>query len=132
MRKITLITPPDFFENQTPSILFVNITEAQQDQVSLLLGKQSGEGSLSIYYYQGENNPEWLLYALNRCDAVFVNADTDSDITRWMMSYILSKTNVWYHVSDPNLKSLFSYVNQRWIPSVDKFLEVYFEQINQG
>ncbi len=127
MKKITLITPPDFFENQTPSILLVNITEEQQDSVSHYLSQQNQEGNLSIYYYQGENNPEWLLYALNRVDATFVNADTESEFTRWLMSYILSKPKVWYHTKDINMKSLWAYINQRFVPSVEKFLEAHFE-----
>ena len=127
MKKITLITPPDFFENQTPSILFINLTEEQQDQVSHFLGSKEQDGNLSIYFYQGENNPEWLFYALNRCDATLVNADTESEFTRWLMSYILSKPKVWYATKDLNMKSLWTYINQRYVPSIEKFLEVHFE-----
>jgi hypothetical protein len=130
MKKITLITPPDVFENQSQSILFVNITEQQQDQVSHYFGQLDSDTPLNIYYYQGENNLEWLLFTLNRSDAVFVNADTDSDITRWLLSYVLSKHNVWYNTDDVNMKALWSYINQKYVKDIKTFLEVQFEQNN--
>lgn len=130
MKKITLITPPDVFENQSQSILFVNITEQQQDQVSHYFGQLESDTPLNIYYYQGENNLEWLLFTLNRSDAVFVNADTDSDITRWLLSYVLSKHNVWYNTDDVNMKALWSYINQKYVNDIKTFLEVHFEQNN--
>lgn len=128
MTKITLITPPDFFENDVYSVLFINITEAEQDESSNWLGNLKSDKHLNIYYYQGEPHIEWLLFALNRADAVYINADTESDVTRWLMSFVLSKSNVYYRTDNQNLKSLFSYINQKNIDSITKFLEVNLGQ----
>ena len=127
MKKITLITPPDFYENETYSILLVGITEEEQDQISHQLGQLDSDTPLNIYYFQGENNMEWLLFALNRCNAVYINADSGTDLIKWLASYMLGKSNVWYTTSDDDLKSLFSYINQKYVPNISKFIEAHFD-----
>jgi len=127
VKKITLITPPDFYENDNYSILLIGITEEEQDQISHQLGQLDSNTPLNIYYFQGENNMEWLLFALNRCDAIYINADSGTDLVKWMASYMLGKSNVWYTTSDDDLKSLFSYVNQKYVPNISKFIEAHFD-----
>jgi hypothetical protein len=127
VKKITLITPPDFYENETYSILLIGITEEEQDQISHQLGQLDSDIPLNIYYFQGENNMEWLLFALNRCNAVYINADSDTDLIKWLASYMLGKSNVWYTTTDDNLKSLFSYINQKYVQNISKFIEAHFD-----
>jgi hypothetical protein len=127
VKKITLITPPDFYENGNYSILLIGITEEEQDQISHQLGQLDSDTPLNIYYFQGENNMEWLLFALNRCDAVYINADSGTDLIKWLASYMLGKSNVWYTTSDDDLKSLFSYINQKYVPNISKFIEAHFD-----
>jgi hypothetical protein len=127
VKKITLITPPDFYENETYSILLVGITEEEQDQISHQLGQLDSDTPLNIYYFQGENNMEWLLFALNRCNAVYINANSGTDLIKWLASYMLGKSNVWYTTSDDDLKSLFSYINQKYVPNISKFIEAHFD-----
>lgn len=127
MKKITLITPPDFYENENYSILLIGITEEEQDQISHQLGQLDSDTPLNIYYFQGENNMEWLLFALNRCNAVYINADSGTDLIKWLASYMLGKSNVWYTTTDDDLKSLFSYINQKYVPNISKFIEAHFD-----
>jgi hypothetical protein len=127
VKKITLITPPDFYENETYSILLIGITEEEQDQISHQLGQLDSDTPLNIYYFQGENNMEWLLFALNRCNAVYINADSGTDLIKWLASYMLGKSNVWYTTADDDLKSLFSYINQKYVPNISKFIEAHFD-----
>lgn len=128
--KITLITPPDIYENSNFSILFIGLSEEQQEKTSQWLGKKDDLPDCNFYYYQGENNPEWLLYAVNRSDIIFLNLDTDSAIINIMGSYILGKTGVCYTTKDENLKALISYINNQYVPNVEKFLEKVFD-VNQ-
>ena len=125
MKKITLITPPDIFENDSLSLLFMNVTEQEQDLASEWLGKAETDREINIYYYQGETNPEWLLFAVNRVEGVYINADTESDISKWLMSFLLSKNNTWYKTDNANLKALFSFINQKNVPDITKFLEAH-------
>jgi len=127
VKKITLITPPDFYENETYSILLIGITEEEQDQISHQLGQLDSDTPLNIYYFQGENNMEWLLFALNRCNAVYINADSGTDLIKWLASYMLGKSNVWYTTTDDDLKSLFSYINQKYVQNISKFIEAHFD-----
>ena len=123
---ITLITPPDIFENENVSILFMNISEEEQEQSSKWLSENNLEKPINLYYYQGENNPMWLFHALAVSKGVYLNCDNDSDFTKWLTSYILSKNNVWYTAKDANFRALMSYINQRSVDNITEFLEVHF------
>ena len=124
--KITLITPPDFYENSNFSILFIGMTEEDQDLASAWLGKNETYPDCNFYYFQGENNMEWLLYALHRSDAIFLNFKVDRAIINIMGSYILSRPNVYYTGVDENMKAILSYINNQHLPNITDFLEKVF------
>ena len=123
---ITLITPPDIFENGNTGILFMNISEEEQEASSKWFSDNTIEQPINLYYYQGENNMPWLLHAVAASKAVYLNCDNDSDFTKWLTSYILSKHNVWYSAKDENFRALMSYINQRSVNNITEFLEVNF------
>jgi hypothetical protein len=124
--KITLITPPDFYENSNFSVLFLGLTEPDQDAASQWLGQNDQYPNTNFYYYQGENNLPWLMYALNRADVKFLNFDADHAIINIMGSYILGRPNVYYTTKDENLKALMSHINNQYVASVEEFLEKVF------
>lgn len=123
---ITLITPPDIFENGNKSILFMNISEEEQEASSRWFSEHTLDGPINLYYYQGENNMTWLLHAIAVSQGVYINCDSDSDFTKWLTSYILSKHNVWYTAKDDNFRALMNYINQRSVKNITEFLEVNF------
>jgi hypothetical protein len=122
---ITLISPPDIFENENYSILLMNISDQEQEDSSLWLGKNVTDKNVNLYYYQGESNIDWLLYATAVCKGVYLNCNSNNDITKWMTSYLLGKPNVWYKADDQNLVSLMNYINQKNVTSITEFLEVH-------
>ena len=124
--KITLITPPDIYENENYSVLFIGLTELDQDNASLWLGQHNNYPETNFYYFQGENNITWLLYALARADIVFLNFDTEHAIINIIGSYVLGKSQVYYTTKDENLKALMSHINNRYVPNVTEFLEKAF------
>lgn len=126
--KITLITPPDFYENDNFSVLFLGLTEEQQEKTSEWLGQHSDFEDTNIYFYQGEHNVPWLLYSVNRADVKFLNLDSEHAIISLLGSYILSKNNVFYTTSNENLKSLMSHINNKFVPNVETFLEWMFSE----
>lgn len=121
--KITLITPPDIYENSNFSLLFIGLSEEDQETASKWLGQKESFPTSNFYFYQGENNMTWLLYSLNRADAVFIDLDVEQSITNVMASYILGKPNVYYTTKNENLKALLCYINTKFVDSVEKFLE---------
>ena len=123
---ITLITPPDIFENENISILLMNISEEEQEASSKWLSENNLSKPINLYYYQGENNPMWLFHTLAVSKGVYLNCDNDSDFTKWLTSYILSKNNVWYSAKDENFRALMSHINQRSVNNITEFLEVHF------
>jgi hypothetical protein len=121
--KVTLITPPDTFENSNKSLLVVDLTELEQDNLSKWLGEYEEAFDLNIYFYQGEPDIAWLFHAIARADYVYINIDNYSDIGHLLASYILSKHNVWFTSSNKNIVEVFSHINQRYVDSINEFLE---------
>jgi hypothetical protein len=120
--KITLITPPDIYENSNTSLMLVGLDDKDQDQASLWLGANAKDLDLNLYFYQGETNMTWLLYALNRANATFINLESDNAIITIMGSYILGKPGVYYTTKDANMKALLSHINNNFVPDVETFL----------
>ena len=121
---ITLITPPDVFENENQSLVLMNITDEEQEQTSLWLSQKNIDKPLNLYYYQGETDIPWLLHAVAISKGVYLNCENTSDVTKWITSYILGKPNVYYRALDPNFKALMGYINQKQVNSITDFLEV--------
>lgn len=122
---ITLITPPDVFENENVSIVLMNITDEEQEQTSLWLSKKNLDIPLNLYYYQGETDVAWLLHAVAISKGVYLNCENNSNVTKWITSYILGKPNVWYRAEDENFRALMSYINQKSVNNITEFLEVH-------
>ena len=125
--KITLITPPDIYENANFSILLIGMTEHDQDQASGWLGINTSMPPTNLYVYQGEPNLTWLFYAANRADIVFINVDVDNAIIKTLASYIASKDNVWYTTKNLDMKELLSHISNKFINNIDDFLEKAYQ-----
>ena len=123
MNKITLITPPDYFENSNPGILLIGLNEEQQDQITACLGNTDVSPDLNVYYYQDEDNLEWLLYALARSGATFVNGDCENFTVKNLLSYILSRPNVYWTTKDEDIKKLFGYINGHHVNTIEDFFK---------
>ena len=124
--KITLITPPDIFENNNESVLFMHLSEEEQDTVSRWLGETGLQDDINFYVYSGEDNPNWLFYALALCKHKYINIDYYNSITQALSGYILGKGNVHYQVSNPDLANIYSHINNNRVENIEKFLEIKF------
>lgn len=124
--KITLITPPDFFENDSLSILLAYMTDEDQDFLSEWLKNNIGNKNLNIYFYNVEANIDWLLYATARCEFKFIDIDNCGENTKKILGYILGKTNVFYKTNDVNASLIYSHINQNKITNIEKFIEKVF------
>lgn len=121
--KITLITPPDIFENSNISILLAHLTDQEQDEVTEWLSNTSFDQDLNIYFYNGEPNVTWFLYALNRSDYKYINIDYVNYITQALSGYALGKSNTYYSTADSNLTQVYSHINSKKVSNVKEFLE---------
>jgi len=122
--KLTLITPPDIFQNDQDSILLIDLTEKEQDHVSSWLG--TNPLSLNIYYYQGEPNVPWFLHALSCSTYKYINLNNMSAVSSHLAGYTLSKVGVFYSTDDTNVAELFSYINMHRVDDAVDFLERVF------
>jgi hypothetical protein len=121
--KLTLITPPDFYENGNYSLMFISMSDEQQTAVSEWLKNNDYKSNLNLYTYQGEHNIEWLLYALARSDCTYINLDSSDAITNIMGTYILSRPNVFYSTTNLDIKTLVNYLNNNYVDNIEQFLE---------
>jgi len=124
--KITLITPPDFFENNNLSVLFINLTEEEQDIVSKFLHENNISIDVNFYVFDTDINLPWLFYAFNRCDYRFINFNNATDISNVLGSYLLSKSNTFFCSDNENLVAIYSHINQNRITNIKIFLERIF------
>ena len=121
--KITLITPPDIFENSNTSILLCHLTSDEQDAIGKWLHDIDLPIDINIYAYAGEPNTVWFLYALNRCEHKYINIDCVNLITQSLSGYILSKGGVFYKTGNEDLAAIYSHINTNRVSAVEKFLE---------
>jgi len=124
--KITLITPPDIFENASTGILFMDLSTKDQDAISKWLSNEQLSKDFNFYIYSGEPNVSWLLWALGICQYKYIDIDHGSDVGKSLHGYILSKSNVFYKTSNENLAAIYSHINNCRITQVESFLERAF------
>jgi hypothetical protein len=121
--KITLITPPDIFENGNLSILLVNVNDKDQDAITKWLSESAFDQNVNIYFYSGEPNVPWFFHAIGCCEYKYIDLDNDNYITKALSGYVLGKSGFVYKTSDENLASVFSYINNDRVLRVEEFLE---------
>jgi len=128
--KITLITPPDIYENSNPSILFCHLTEKDQEIVSKWLAEKDIENKFNFYVYNGEADIGWLFYATGVCQHKYLDVDNMNNITTAVSSYLLSKNNFYYKTQDENLAAIYNHINTNRINQIEQFLERVFSDQN--
>lgn len=128
--KITLITPPDIFENDTKSVLFVHLGEDDQEVVSRWLSTSGFEENINIYFYDHEIEVDWLLHAMSRCEYKFINLDKLNGATSTLCGYLLGKRDTFYKVQNENTAAICHYINQNRITNIELFLERVFNVKN--
>ena len=106
--KITLITPPDIFENDNESIFLINLNEEDQNAATDWLSKYDSEKDLNIYFYQGEINMPWFLHAMAVSTYKYIDIDANSPMTDLLAGYILGKNNVYYKTAEQNTAAVYN------------------------
>jgi hypothetical protein len=124
--KITLITPPDIYENDDIGVLFIHLSDRDQDQVSNWLSKVDLHNDINFYVYNGENDIPWLLWAMGYCKFKFVDLDHVNNITQSLSGYILGRHGCYYKTQEETLASIYSYISNRRVLTIEKFLENIF------
>jgi hypothetical protein len=126
--KITLITPPDFYESSTTSILLMGLSEKDQQLASEWLGKHMDKRSINLYFYNGEPDVAWLLYATARSDFLFLSYNSGQELLNLMGSYIASRPNCFYTTDDVNIKMALNHINNNFVPGIIEFFKQIFSE----
>jgi len=126
--KITLVTPPDIYENSNPSILFVNLNEQDQESASKWLSQKDLKENLNFYIFSGEPNAIWLLHSLGVCEHKFIDLDNSNEISNAMHGYLLGKSGVHYKTNNENLAAIYGHINTNRVSTIEQFLEKVFSE----
>lgn len=126
--KITLVTPPDIYENSNKSLLFVNLSTADQDFVSKWLHDKNLDIDVNFCVFSGEPDIKWLLWACGACQHKYIDLNNSNEITIAISSYVLGKSGFMYKVSDENLAAVYSHINPNRILNIKTFLERAFSE----
>ena len=129
--KITLITPPDVFENDSHSVLFMHLSDEDQELVSEWLSKSNIKQHINVYFYDQEIALPWLFHAMGRCDYKYIDLNDVNRVTSALSGYILGKKNTFYKIDDESLSAVYHYVNQDRITNIESFLEKAFNEQNR-
>lgn len=121
--KITLITPPDFFENDSFSLMFVGLQSIEQEKLTKFLSNSEYDKEVNIYFYVDEKDPNWLLYSLSKSNLIFLNLNNIKSSANIFSSYILSKSNVYFTTESEDIGDQLKIINSNRIPDFDFFLE---------
>ena len=122
--KITLITPPDIFENNNSSILFVNLSDEDQELASKYLASANINEDYNFYLFNDSSNMPWLFYTLGQCEYCYIDFNFKNFLVDALGSYIIGKSsNIFYKTNDENLASVYQYINQHRISDIQTFLE---------
>lgn len=126
--KITLITPPDIYENSNKSLLFCNLSSADQEIASKWLAERNLTENLNFYIFSGEINVAWLLHSLGVCEYKFLDLDNSNEVSSAMHGYLLSKNGVFYKTEDENLAAIYTHINVNRLSNIIQFLEKVFSE----
>ena len=124
--KITLITPPDFFENESYSVLFIHLKDEDQQLVSKWLANAELTEHINIYFYDHDIELSWLFYTLSRCDYKYIDLDGLNNATSALSGYIVGKKNTYYKTDNENKSAIYHFINQNRITNIESFLERAF------
>lgn len=124
--KITLITPPDVFENESYSILFMHLSEEDQETVSRWLSTAEIKENINIYFYDHEIDLPWFFHAMARCEYKYIDLDGLNYATSALSGYIVGKKNTYYKTNDESKSAVYHYLNQNRITNIESFLERAF------
>lgn len=129
--KLTLITPPDVFENESYSIMFIHLNDEDQEKVSQWFANSNIKENVNIYFYSGESDLSWFFHAMARSEYKYIDLDGLNNVTSILSGYILGKKNTYYKISDENTSAICHYINQNRIVDIEKFLQRTFNDQNQ-
>lgn len=125
--KVTVISPPDIFENSNLSILFLHLSDEDQDTVSKWLSTHEYDGDVNLYVYTNESNPEWILYASSVCQHKYIDLNSVNAYTQALSGYLLGTKGYHYKIDDQELAAVYGCINTKRIGKIEDFLEGVFK-----
>jgi hypothetical protein len=111
MNKITVVTEPDFYFMDQPTILSVGVP-ASNENICRFLEKLDFD--FTIYIANENSSAHWLLNALHNSNVVLL----DTNVNKFITGLLIDKTKTYYY----NNKVDYSFINIQYIEDPVGFL----------
>jgi hypothetical protein len=121
--KITLITPPDIYQNDSDGIFLINLSESEQTAATQWLSEFDTEQDVNIYFYQEEVDVPWFLHSMAVSKYKYIELNANLDIGFMLASYLLSKQNTFYSGTNQSVLAVYNYLNKNQVSGVVDFFE---------
>jgi len=121
--KITLITPPDKFENANFNLTLINLNQSQQESVTNWLEQVEIEKDMNIYYFGPNDDAQWLLYAVNQSHLTYCNIDNQCQTMSVLLSWIVAKNKVYFNSENEKTSTILSNITHNRVPDISFFLD---------
>ena len=152
MGQITLVTPPDFVQNQNRSFCLINFSKRDKDSFASQLNLHMSQQEITLYLWDDNNfssldpfgNDEdaeyekylegwkpnqkgrdytWLLNACRTATVVIINMDYSSNPLKVWSGYILTLAKTYFINSNEDDAQAFGVLNRNRIPSIAQVFE---------
>jgi len=120
VNKVTIITYPDYFHDQSNKVLIVNATADERNSINEFLLKYDIE--ITLYLYNNNDQVEWLLNVANQVNNVYINVDNSNDMSYYYMSYLVSLTNTTWN----SHKIDYSIINKGKVSNINDYMARYW------
>jgi hypothetical protein len=117
MDKVTVITYPDYYHDQSFKALLINTTAEERTATSEWLLKH--DIGMTLYFYNNDSQIEWLLNVTNQVDTVYINVDNSSDLSYHYISYLVSLPNTIWNSQLLN----YSIINRGKVSNINEYME---------
>lgn len=121
--KITLVTPPDIYQNDSDGIFLINLSESEQTAATQWLSEFDTEQDVNIYFYQEEVDVPWFLHSMAVSKYKYIELNANLDIGFMLASYLLSKQNTFYSGTNQSVLAVYNYLNKNQVSGVVDFFE---------
>jgi hypothetical protein len=151
MGQITLVTPPDFVQNQNRSFCLINFSKRDKDSFASQLNLHMSQQEITLYLWDdnnfsvgdsmdkddpnydeyiknwqhSQNNRDynWLLNACNAATTVIINMEYISRPLLVWSGYILTLAKTYFINGNEKEAKIFNVLNRNRIESIPKMFE---------
>jgi hypothetical protein len=101
----------------------MNLSTDDQTTVTEWLKQTDLTQDINIYFYDRDQNTDWILYAAAVSDHKYINLDVQDPVAQALAGHLLGKYAFCYGTNDERLSDVYSRINSHKVQHIQDFLE---------